>query len=68
MKVHLGRLTVHGTGLDARRLADRLPQDLPAALSRALNGAPLREGYVEQVGQAIAQRLRDEIARKAAKP
>ena len=66
MRLRVGRVTVHGPGLDARRLADRLAQDLPRALARALDGAPPGRGMVEQAAHAIAERLRQEIVRKGA--
>lgn len=68
MKVQVGRVTVHGKGLEARRFADRLAQDLHHALARALSGAPPHPEPVEQAARAIAQRLKDEIALRWPKP
>jgi hypothetical protein len=68
MKVRVGRVTVHGAGLDARRLADRLTLGLHDALARAMNGAPPQPGLVDQAARAIAKRLKDEIATKGGEP
>lgn len=57
-KLRVGRLTVHGPGLDARRLADQLAQDLPGALARALSGAPPGPGPVDQAAGVLAARIR----------
>lgn len=66
MKLRVGRLTVHGPGLDAQRLADQLAQDLPGALARALTGAltgaPPQPGPVGQAAQLLAGRIRAKIA------
>lgn len=63
MKVNVGRITVHGQGLEARRLADRLAQELPAALSSALAGAPPGPGPAGEAARAIVDQLRPEIGR-----
>lgn len=68
MKVRVERVTVYGTGLDARRLADRLTLGLREALDRAMNGAPPRPGLVDQAAGAIAKRLKDEIAKRGGEP
>ena len=66
MKLRVDRVTVAGTGLEARRLADRLAQDLPAALARALAPGPLPPARDpgDRVARSIAQRVRAELARR----
>lgn len=68
MKLQVGRITVAGNGLEARRLADRLAQDLPAALTRALTpGSMLRapgRDPVDRIARTIAQRVRAELAHR----
>lgn len=75
MKLSIGRVTVHGQGLDARRLADRLERELAAELARLLAGPPAPDprrgpdrgpdrGPVARVATVIADRLRAELARR----
>lgn len=68
MKLRVDRVTVSGTGLEARRLADRLAQDLPAALARALARepqAPVRD-TMDRIAGTIAQRVRAELVLRQA--
>lgn len=66
MKLRVGRVTVTGNGLEARRLADRLAEELPAALVRALTPgqSEAMRDPVGRIAQTIAQRVRAELAER----
>lgn len=65
MRLRIDRVTVAGDGLDARRLADRLVQDLPAALARALapGPQPATRDHVDRVARTIARKVQAALAR-----
>ena len=65
--IHIGRVTVHGTGLEARRFADRLSRDLNGALTSALaDNAPAARDPVGQVAHQLAARVKAALADQGA--